>query len=216
MIRTTDQFIDKIAEDLIWRRKELTDLKALVQEFQGDFLRSRVLIRAAIALLYAHWEGFVKKSSSHYLEYVASHRLPYRKLAANFVGLSLKSKFIELGASEKISGGNALAEFFCTALDRQSNVPYKNAVDTKSNLSSKVLIDILDALGLDASQFATRLKFIDTNLVNPRNHIAHGEALDMSIEDYLTLHDDVLALIETYRNEVENASVLRRFERHTV
>lgn len=216
MIRTTDQLIDKIAEDLIWRRKELTDLKALVQEFQGDFLRSRVLIRAAIALLYAHWEGFVKKSSSHYLEYVASHRLPYRKLAANFVGLSLKSKFIELGASEKISGGNALAEFFCTALDRQSNVPYKNAVDTKSNLSSKVLIDILDALGLDASQFATRLKFIDTNLVNPRNHIAHGEALDMSIEDYLTLHDDVLALIETYRNEVENASVLRRFERHTV
>lgn len=216
MIRTTEQLIDKIAEDLIWRRKELTDLKALVQEYQGDLLRSRVLIRAAVALLYAHWEGFVKKSSSNYLEYVASHRLPYKKLAANFVGLTLRSKFFELGASEKISGGNALAEFFCTALDRQSNVPYKNAVNTKSNLSSKVLIDILDALGLDATQFDTRLKFIDTNLVNPRNHIAHGEVLDMSVEDYLNLHDDVLALIETYRNEVENASVLRRFERHAV
>lgn len=216
MIRTTSQLIDKIAEDLIWRRKELTELKVLVQMFQGDLVRSRVLIRAAVALLYAHWEGFVKKSSSHYLEYVASHRLPYKKLAANFVGLTLKSKFSELGASEKISGGNALAEFFCTALDRQSNVPYKNAVDTKSNLSSKVLIDILNALGLDASQFETRLKFIDTNLVNPRNHIAHGEVLDMSVLEYLNLHDGVLDLIETYRNEVENASVLRRFERNAV
>ena len=216
MIRTTDQLITKIAEDHIWRRKELTELKVLVQTFQGDILRSRVLIRAAVALLYAHWEGFVKKSSSHYLEYVASHRLPYKNLATNFVGLKLKSKFFELSASEKISGGNALAEFFCTELDQRSNLPYRNAVDTKSNLSSKVLVDILDALGLDVSQFETRLKFIDTNLVNPRNHIAHGEGFDMSVDDYLTLHDDVLALIETYRNEVENASVSGRFKRHAV
>lgn len=216
MIRTTDQLIDKIAQDLVWRRKELTDLRALVQEFRNDTLRSRVLIRAAVALLYAHWEGFVKTSSSYYLEYVASHRLPYGRLAANFVGLTLKSKFYELGASEKISAGNVLAEFFCTALDRQSNVPYKDGVNTKSNLSSKVLIDILDALGLATSQFSTRLNFIDTNLVNPRNHIAHGESLGMSIDDYLGLHEDVIALIETYRTEVENASVLRRFERQHI
>lgn len=216
MIRTTDQLLAKVAEDHIWRRKELTELKALVQTSQGDILRSRVLIRAAVALLYAHWEGFVKKSSTHYLEYVASHRLPYKNLATNFVGLTLKSKFFELGASEKISGGNALAKFFCTELDHRSYVPYKNAVDTKSNLSSKVLIDILDALGLDARQFDTRLKFIDTNLVNPRNHIAHGEGFDMSIDDYLALHDGVLALIGTYRNEVENASVSGHFKRYAV
>lgn len=213
MIKTTDELVAKIAEDLIWRRKELTELKALVQVYKDDILRSRVLIRAAVALLYAHWEGFVKKSSNHYLEYVASHRLPYNSLATNFVGLKLKSKFFELGASEKISGGNALAKFFCTELDHRSALPYKNVVDTKSNLSSKVLIDILDTLGLDASQFNSRLRFIDTNLVNQRNHIAHGEVVDISVNDYLTLHDDVLALIETYRNEVENASVTERFKR---
>lgn len=213
MIRTTDELIAKIAEDLIWRRRELTDLKALVQTFQNDQLRSKVLIRSAIALLYAHWEGFVKKSSCYYLEYVASLRLPYGKLAANFVGLTLKSKFKELNASEKISSGNALADFFCTSLDNKSKVPYKGAVDTKSNLSSKVLIDILEALGLDTAPFSTRLNFIDLNLVNPRNHIAHGDSLDMTLSEYLVLHDDVIALIETYRNEVENASVLKRFER---
>lgn len=215
MIRTADQLLDRIAQELVWRRKELTDLRALVQEFRNEPLRLRVLIRSAVALLYAHWEGFVKASSSHYLEYVASTRLPYRKLAANFVGLTLRSKFIELGASEKVSSGNALAEFFCTALDCQANVPYKKVIDTKSNLSSTVLLDIIAALGLDASQFSTRLKFIDTNLVNPRNHIAHGEAMNLSLDEYLTLHDEVISLIETYRNEVENASVLRRHERAT-
>lgn len=212
MIRTTDQLIDKIASELIWRRKELTDLRALVQQFDGE-LRSKVLIRCAISLLYAHWEGFVKKSSAYYLEYVASHRLPYNKLASNFVALTLKFKLSELSASEKISGGNALADFFCTALDRQSNVPYKNIVDTKSNLSSKVLTDILSALGLDHSQFSTKLNFIDSNLVNPRNHVAHGEILELNTDEYLELHDGVIGLIETFRTEIENSSVTRRFER---
>lgn len=213
MIRTTDQLIGRIAEDLVWRRKEMTTLRTLVQKFQGEPLCSRVLIRSAVALLYAHWEGFVKKSSSYYLEYVASQRLPYRELAPNFIALTLKSRLAELGASEKISAGNALADFFTTSMDRQSNVPYKNVVDTRSNLSSKVLIDILDALGLNSSSFQTRMNFIDSNLVNRRNHIAHGAVMDISTDEYLSIHDDVMALIETYRNEVENASVQRHYQR---
>lgn len=211
MIRTTDQLIERIAEELIWRRKELTELRAMAQEYKGQ-LRSRVVIRAATALLYAHWEGFVKKVSSYYLEYVASQRLPYLRLTANFIALKLKSKFVELSASEKISGGNILADFFCTSLDKQSNIPYRNVVDTKSNLSSNVLIDILSSLGLDQAPFSTRLHFIDSNLVNPRNHIAHGEEIDINIDEYLQLHDDVISLIDTFRNEIENSSILRRFD----
>ena len=212
MIRTTDQLIDRIAQELVWRRKELTELKALVEESHGK-LRSRVVIRAAVALLYAHWEGFVKKASAYYLEYVASHRLPYSRLAPNFVGLTLRSKFHSLGASTKISAGNELADFFCNSLNQQSSLPYREGIDTKSNLSSKALLDILDTLGLDHTHFQTRLQFIDSNLVNPRNHIAHGEELSLTTEEYLALHHDVLTLIETYRNEVENSSITKRYER---
>lgn len=212
MIRTIDELLDRIAQELVWRRRELTDMRGLVQESTGQ-LRARVVVRAGVALLYAHWEGFVKGVATHYLEYVASHRIPYRRLAPNFVALSLRAKFHELGASEKISSANALADFFCSSLDVQSRVPYKNMVDTKSNLSSKVLQDILSALGLDHAPFETRLNFIDASLVNPRNHIAHGEALALTVDEYLALHDDVLSLIETFRNEVENSCALRRFER---
>lgn len=212
MIRTTDELINKIGQELIWRRKELSELKGLVQETEGQ-IRSRVIVRSAVALLYAHWEGFVKKSSAYYLEYVASHRLTHGMLASNFVALILKSKFVDLAASEKISGANVLAEFFCTALNQQSSVPYKKVIDTGGNLTSKALQDILSALGLPETQFATKLPFIDANLVNPRNHIAHGETLGITVDEFLELYDVVMGLLNAYRNEIENAAVLKSFKR---
>ena len=215
MIRTVEEFIDKIADDLVWRRKELTDLRALVHGEKSS-LRSKVLIRASVAVLYAHWEGFVKKSGSYYLEFVAAQRIPYGELTSNFVALKLKAKFKELGASGKIAGANALAEFFCTELETRSNLPFKNAVDTQSNLTSTVLSDIISALGLDASKFETRFKFIDSNLVHPRNSIAHGEEILISMEDYSYLHDNVIILIESFRNELENASVTKRYLRSSI
>ena len=216
MIRSVEELIDCIGEDFIWRRKELTGLKSLIELHRKDAVYTKVLIRASVTLLYAHWEGFVRKSSSYYLEYVASQRLPYKKLSPNFLALTLKSKFIELGVNKKISSGNVLANFFCTELDQRSRLPYKDGIDTQSNLSSKVLVDILEALGLDLRDFETRLKFIDSNLVNPRNHIAHGEVNDLSIDGFFELYNDVIILIEIYRNLVENASVSRDFERRIV
>lgn len=213
MIRTADELIQKIADDLIWRRRELTDLRALVESNQSG-IRSRVLVRGAVALLYAHWEGFVKKVSTYYVDYVASQRLTNRELAPNFVGLILRAKMRAMAASGKVSRANQLAEFMCHGMDVRARLPVKDAIDTQSNLSSTVLLDILELLGLDASLFATRLKFIDAQLVGPRNHIAHGESLFLEPEEYLAMHDDVLALIEIFRNEIENASVTKRFRRY--
>lgn len=213
MIKTTGQLIDKIAADLAWRRKELTALKGLATRNGNSPVESQALIRCAVALLYSHWEGFVKKTSHYYLEYVASQRLQHNKLTANFIGLILKAKFAELKETEKLSGGNALADFFCTQLESRSNIPYKKGVDTKSNLSSTVLTDILSALGLSSSAFSTRLHYIDSKLVDQRNHIAHGAELLITLDDYISLHDDVMNLIEIYRTEIENAAVLRQFER---
>ena len=211
MIRTTDELLRIIAQDIIWRKKELTELRGLIQSC-NDGIRQNVLIRAAVSMLYAHWEGFVKSSSHYYLEFVASHRLSYRKLANNFVGLSLRAKFNELGVSEKVSGGNELADFFMTQLDARSAIPYRKGVDTKSNLSSKVLADIVESLGLNIRMFEIKFSFIDLKIVAQRNHIAHGESLDITRDEYFMLHDEVIALIELYRNEIENASVCKTFK----
>jgi len=59
-IRTTEQLVDGVSTEISWRRKELTDLKSLVQKMAGVRSREDTITRAAFALLYAHWEGFVK------------------------------------------------------------------------------------------------------------------------------------------------------------
>jgi hypothetical protein len=215
MIRTADELLDRIASELVWRRRELTDLRALVQQSDGT-LRSRVIIRASVALLYAHWEGFVKKTASYYVDFVASQRLPYRRLKSNFLALALRARFESLGCSNKLSAANDLAEFFSTKMDSVASFSHKNSIDTKSNLSSKVLLDIITVLGISKEPFETRFNFIDSNLVNPRNHIAHGEVISISVKEYLELHDGVLALIESFRNEIENSSVLKVFDRNSV
>jgi putative NADPH-quinone reductase len=211
MIRTIEQLIQKNGEERIWRRKELTELKALVNESKSDTVRSRLLIRASVAILYAHWEGFVKKSAQHYLEFVNSQGLSYNELTANFVGIALKSEYTKISESGKDSSGVDLANFFYSEMGKKSKISYKTSIKTKSNLSSKVLLDILITLGVNNHSFQTRLHFIDTKLVDPRNQIAHGEFLELSISDYLEIHDDVLTLIDTFKNEVENSAALKKY-----
>ena len=212
MIRTTNQLVDAIAADFVWRRRELTQLRGLINSSDGD-LHSQVLIRSAVALLYAHWEGFVKKTSGFYLELVASKRLTYEQLTPNFVALSLKGKFEQLRKAEKLTIANEIANHFCLNMGSRCALPYKKGIDTYSNLSSKVLIDILNTLGLKKNEFSTKLQFIDNKLVNPRNFIAHGENLQISDTDYLALHDEVIALLELFRTEVENSAVLEGYLR---
>ncbi|HEY8326928.1 MAG TPA: MAE_28990/MAE_18760 family HEPN-like nuclease [Rhodanobacter sp.] len=212
MIRTREDLDRAISGDLIWRRRELTDMRALAQG-QVSTLRSYVVRRAGIALLYAHWEGFVKKSSHYYLEYVSAQRLKYSELASNFVALAIKGRYEELRHSKKISAANEISEFYCSGLDKPSKVPYKNAVDTASNLSSNVLADILLALGFDVGVFEIKNKFIDVSLVDRRNHVAHGESLSIDLDEYLDFHDEVIALIDMFKTEIDNAIALKKYLR---
>ena len=68
-VRTSEELIDRIDKDLIWRKKELTILKTALQSARQD--RKPVLLRSLVTLLYAHWEGFIKNTSQSYLEYVS-------------------------------------------------------------------------------------------------------------------------------------------------
>lgn len=213
-MRTIDELLTAIAEDLVWRRKELTELRALIQTHQGQ-LKERMLVRAAVALLYAHWEGFVKRCGTNYLEYISCQRVDCDKLTTNFLALTARSKVTEYIKNGDVAAGIKLADFYLNCSGKQSRVPYKKVIDTRSNLSSEALKSILAVLGLDAEKFSTRMPFIDSNLVNPRNHVAHGEAINITYSEYENLHNDVLALIEAFRNEVENAAVTKAYLKAT-
>jgi hypothetical protein len=78
-----------------------------------------------------------------------------------------------------------------------------------------VLRDIIWTLGLDIAPYETKSKLIDESLVDRRNHIAHGEPLDIGVAEYLVLHDEVMNLLEGFRNQIQNAAATNRFLKKT-
>ena len=210
-IRTAEALYDSLAADLIWRKKELTVFKLLTEEASPLSEKRRTLLRGAVALLYAHWEGFIKTASASYLEFVFFQRLAYRELAPNFLALSLRSLLRPAGASNRIGAHIAATEFFLRRLSERSSVPYKNAISTQANLSSRILEEIIATLGLDFAPFATKEKLLDEGLLAHRNTIAHGEFLLISYEEYDDLSGHVLAMMEEFSTQIANAAVLRRF-----
>ena len=210
-MRTKTELQDRVDEDLIWRRRELFNMRTAIEDSQINPHRQLALLRAGVALLYAHWEGFVKKAGSHYLEFVVNQGKSAAELTPNFIAIKFKSSLAEAAKSKKISTTHDVIDFFCSHLQDRLRIPHKGVVDTQSNLSSKVLLEILWTLGLEAGPYKTRMKFIDESLVNRRNHIAHGEPLDIGIKEYLKMHDEVIGLIEEFRNQIQNSAATDRY-----
>lgn len=211
-MKTKDELLQKIDDDLIWRRRELSDFRAIIQTAGLSPNRESALLRAGVALLYAHWEGFVKKSGTYYLEFVANQGVKASDLKSNFIAIKLKSRLAEASKSNKPSASEELVDFFRSKLGDRLRLPYKGVIDTQSNLSSSVLREIVWCLGLDMMPYETKRQLIDSSLVDRRNRIAHGEALDIGVKDYLDLHDEIMSLIDTFRNQLQNAAALDEFK----
>jgi hypothetical protein len=81
----------------------------------------------------------------------------------------------------------------------------KDAIGTRGNLSSRVLRDITDTLGLDYGPYSTKEHLIDEGLVAVRNTIAHGQYLRPELDAFLELHAEVLGLLEVFRTQIDNA-----------
>jgi len=211
-IKTKEELIDKIAGEHIWRIREISELKNLIEKPTTSNVRKRVLCRSGITLLYAHWEGFIKKSGTYFLEYVANQGHSISELKSNFVILLLRGRIDQASKSKKYSAFAEVTQYIINNQKVRARIPYKNVVDTNSNLSSTVLKEIMWCLGIDYKLFISKEKLIDLKLLGRRNHVAHGESIEVDISDFFEMVDEVLGIINTFKNLLENSATTGQYK----
>ena len=209
-IRTVEELSDKLDKELAWRKIELSALKAVIDLKSFALPKRKALLRSGITMLYAHWEGFVKVSANSYVEFVAMQKLPYNQLANNFIALAMKDQLDQAKETEKATIYNEVAEFFMTKLNERSVIKYEFRIAT-SNLSSSVFKEIICMIGLDYSFYKSKEVLIDEKLLGKRNIIAHGNYLDIDEKDYDELHRIVIEMMDTLRNQIDNAAATKEY-----
>ncbi len=213
-IRTISVLQDYLDAEFSWRLKEIANVKVFMRG--SSSLAQATVVRAAVPLLYAHWEGFIKNAALGYVNFVSNQRLRYKELASSFIVFGAKRHLNQLMSSRQASLNVAAVDFFTTRLGERAELKLQGAIDTQSNLSSSVFENIAFSIGIDPVAYRSRYNLIDESLLRRRNRIAHGEYLDLHAADCRSLADETIVLMRSFKIDVENAATCRRYLRKSV
>ena len=213
-IRTPNDLSDRLSEDLAWRKIELSAIKGLIERREFELQKNKVLTRSGIAILYAHWEGYIKCAATAYLEFVSMQRdLIYFDLTDNFIAIAMKSRLDKAASSKQATIHNEVIKFLLESMEERIKIPTEGVITTGSNLSSDVLRQILALLGIDYQPYEMKQVLIDGKLLAKRNCIAHGEFLDVDVDSYRELHEEVIGMMDLFRDQIENHAVQKLYLR---
>jgi len=190
--------------------KEIATLKTVVR--RSDFINKKTAVRAAIPLLYGHWEGFIKNSATQYINFVNGQSLTYTELKSCFVVFGVKRKINDLVSSKNAEISISTLDFIRGELNERAKLKIESAIRTEFNLSSKVFANIVCSIGLDIAKYEPRFNLIDQSLLNRRNHIAHGDYLEIEPDGFRDLADEILVLLRAFKTDIENAVTLEEYK----
>ncbi len=204
-VRTAEQLFDRIYDDLGWRRKELVLFNSRMK--RGDEFE-KTLLRSSVALLYAHWEGFVKNACGLYLTFLASRRLSMQQLRPELAALALRRRLVEAAETKKVAIQAEMIRDLRERASERARIPTGgSSVRTESNLSSTVLADILTGVGCDYTRYEQYADLIDDQLVASRNRIAHGDNSYIRRPEWDELSRQILWIMEDIATQLLNAAV---------
>jgi len=212
MNRTRESVLEEIAGNLDYRRHEMTNLHRVLLTYAGKSLEITV-VRMAIPMIYAHWEGYVKEVCHIYIEHIETSIMYARQLQPALLG------YLWIPKLKPISQGGlnhkrrkAVAE--CVIHSLSGPVVFGDAekiVDTSSNLRFSVLQRIADDLCLDITSLAGWRRHLDA-LVNLRNNIAHGIIPQrLGYSDFIMHTDATIGLMEGFEQVMHNAILIESF-----
>lgn len=205
-VKSLEALVDKLDADLAWRRAELSAFQRATVDTKGA--GKTALLRSSVALLYAHWEGFVKEAVYLYLCFLAGRKLSTQQLRPEIVGLVVRSKLTAAVEAKSSAVHTEVVRSLRETSSQRAAIPTsKDAVRTESNLSYKVLSSIVGSIGLSIDPFEKHQDLIDTELVATRNRIVHGEHQTIAQTEWNELYGTVLDLMGQMKDQIQNAAV---------
>lgn len=213
-IKKLEKLQDLLDKDMAWRKKELIYIKLLIHSTQNP-----TLCRAGIALLSAHFEGFIKQAANYYVVYVASQNIKLSQLRTNFAAIHLGKVFDPCAASDKITVyQKAIDDFlanYTTLNFKVSYSPEHPIIKTASNPSSIVVRNIFDSIGLDFSPYETKSHYIDTDLLSNRHSVVHGENIRIEISDFDNTFKIITEIMKQFSEQILEAAISRKYLNNT-
>jgi len=216
-IKSKEVFFDTIQKERAWRRKELSNLKGLIHQSRDS--HNQTLLRAGVLLMYSHWEGYIKKVCEAFFHYMNFKGLKYCVLNDNFVALGIAEKFNGNFPQKKFNSYSASVNFVLNeSKEEKFKIDVALRIDTKSNLNSEVLSELLGMVGVDDSHFISNKYHIDNRLLKYRNAIAHGERTEnnpdlfFDIDEFNDLYSRINELTDFFENIVSNHLELESYK----
>lgn len=207
-----DTLVNALYDDLVWRQREISDLKQVNRITDSSF--KKTVLRASLPLIYAHWEGHIKFCASAYVSFVASKRAALGTLQYGYSLAELRPRLDRLISKYWLK--TAQIDFLqdLGSIEKaRFGKSGEQIVDTRSNLSMEVLREIGLVIGLDISSFEDEGSFIDKALLDRRNHIAHGRELPIEEKDFEDVADRTIALMRMFNSAIQYAALEEKFRR---
>lgn len=210
-IRTSYELEQSIDHDIFWRKREFTTLKFLIAGSRNH--EKQVLTRAAIVMLYSHWEGHIKHCAQVYLNYLNHKGYSYEQLKENFLLLSLNQKFSNGFSIKKYPSQKEIYDYLNTPRNESFAINESTVIDTESNLKYEIVLNILRQLGLNEGIYELKQNFINSKLLKCRNAIAHGDFIPVEEidETYIEIENELLNMILLFQNLIRNAVTTKQY-----
>lgn len=204
--------------ELAWRKKEISGLRLSAMKSDSE---RHYLFRAGLVLLCAHWEGFLKRGASLYLDHVFSQGLRIADLTPLMVAVAF---FDDVKNASGASFPNSerhhisLARRILQGLDEVCVRPGWN-ISTGGNPGSELLEKILESigvdprLGMDGAAWGATVVFIDEQILRDRHHVAHGMSFRLSRNEFLDRAERLSSLLDALHSTIMSSAVSRSYRK---
>ncbi len=209
-IKTTTLLIDSLDKEWSWRKKEISNLWTVLQG--GRRVSKESLIRSFVPILYAHFEGFVKNSVVIFSNFLFYQDIMLEEAAYNIVAIEMKAR-IQLGTDAKSPGYMINLVKDLDNLEGKCTAIKNFSAYTASNLNYERFQDISISLGIDISKYNSSESLINERLLGLRNTIAHGQYVNVDLEQIEELKERLIDIIEYWKNEIFNIAIFSKYKK---